>query len=73
MAKRKGIDLSYAEPEQNNQIWKADLEIRELKKRWHSKMRTKNVSKRLWDFGTKHAAKIMQLLPRNAWHERTAM
>ena len=63
-AKRKGIDLSYAKPERKNLIWKVDLEIRELKKRWHNKMRTKNAPKRLWDFGIKHSAKIMQLLPR---------
>jgi len=63
-AKWKGIDLSYAKPEQKNLIWKVDLEIRELKKRWHNKMRTKNAPKRLWDFGIKHSAKIMQLLPR---------
>ena len=36
-----------------------------MKKHWHSKMTAKNVPKQLWDLGLKHAAKIMQLLPRN--------
>ena len=42
-AKDKGIDLSYAEPERKNQLWKVDLEIRELKRCWHNKMKSKNV------------------------------
>ena len=48
-----------------DQVYKVNNEIREMKKRWHSKMTAKNVPKRLWDFGLKHTAKIMQLLPRN--------
>ena len=63
--------MTYAEPERKNQIWKVDLEIREVKRRWHEKMRTRRVPKRLWDFGLKYAAKIMQLLPRNDLQGRT--
>ena len=70
-AKKKGIDLTYAEPERKNQIWKVDIEIRELKKRWHQKKKTKAVPSRLWDFGAKYTAKIMQFLPRNSLNGRT--
>ena len=42
-AQKKGITLTYGEPERKNQIWKIDLEMRELRKRWHKKMKTKNV------------------------------
>ena len=61
-AKKKGIDLTYSEPERKNQIYKVDHEIRELKRRWHEKMSKKRVPRRLWDFGLKYSAKIMQLL-----------
>ena len=70
-AKGKGIDLTYAEPERKNQIYKVDLEIRELRKRVHNKMRSKNVPKRLWDFCLKHSAKVMQFLPRATLNGQT--
>ena len=35
-------------------------------------MVSKGVPKRLWDFGLKHSAKIMQMLPRNNLRGRTA-
>ena len=70
-AKDKGIDLSYAEPERKNQLWKVDLEIRELKRRWHNKMKSKNVPERLWCFGLKHSSQIMRLLPRASLQGRT--
>ena len=63
-AKNKGIDLIYAELERKNQIWIVHLEIRELKRRTHNKMISNGVPKRLWDFGPKHLAKIMKILPR---------
>ena len=34
-----------------------ELEIKELKKRWHNKMAEKNLLARLWDFGLKHTEK----------------
>ena len=70
-AQKRGIDLTYAEPERKNQIWKVDIEIRELKKRWHQKKKTKAVTNRLWDFGAKYISKIMQFLPCNSLNGRT--
>ena len=70
-AKSKGIDLSYAEPERATQIYQVDIAIRELKKRWHQKMVSKSVPKRLWDFGIKHAAKVMQMIPSRRLNNRT--
>ena len=72
-AKKKGIDLTYAEPERKNQIHKVDLEIRELKKRWHHKKKTKQIPERVWDFGIKHSAEIQQILPRNSLNGRTGL
>lgn len=62
-AKKKGIDLTYSEPERKGQTWRVDLAIRELKKRWHHKRKVKSVPRRMWDFGLRYTAKIMQLLP----------
>ena len=71
LAKSKRIDLSYAEPERATQIYQVDIAIRELKKRWHQKMVSKSVPKRLWDFGIKHAAKVMQMIPSRRLNNRT--
>jgi hypothetical protein len=71
LARKKHINLTYAEPERKNQIWPVDLEIRELKKRVKNKMRTKNAPARVWDFCLVHQAKISQLLSRNSLRGRT--
>ena len=71
LAKRKHIECTYAEPEQSKQMWQINIEIRELKKRYHSKMTEKKVPKRLWDYGFKHAAKMMQFVPRQSLGNRT--
>ena len=73
VARKKGIDLTYAEAERKTQVYKVDLEIRELKKYCHRKMVEKKAPKRLWDFCLRHAAKVRQFLPRNNLHGRTAM
>ena len=73
VARKKGIDLTYAEAERKTQAYKVDLEIRELKKYCHHKMVEKKAPKRLWDFCLRHAAKVRQFLPRNNLHGRTAM
>ena len=73
VAQKNGIDLTYAEPERKNQIWKLDLELRELKKRWHNKRRQKGAPNRLWDFGVKHQSQIMKLIPKAALGGRTAL
>ena len=46
-------------------MYAINLEIRELKKRYHKKMRESSVPKRLWDYGVKHASKIGQFIPKN--------
>ena len=49
-AKLKGIDLTYTEPERKNQIAPIDVDIRELRKCTHKKMKAKNKPMRLWDY-----------------------
>ena len=56
-----------------NQIYKVDIELRELRKRWHNKMRSRKVPRRLWDFGLKHSSKIMQHIPRDQLKGRTPL
>ena len=70
-AKKRQINLTWAEAEQTNQVYAVDLEIRELKKRWHCKMVAKQVPKQMWDFGLQHSAKIMQLIPCSSPSNRT--
>ncbi len=62
-AKNKGINLTYSEPECKNQIWKVDIEVRELRKRTHNKMTSKNAPSRTWDFCIKHASKSCNSYP----------
>ena len=63
LARKKHINLTYADSEIKNQIWPVDLEIRELKmkKRGKNKMRAKNVPARAWNFCLVHQAKTLQL------------
>jgi hypothetical protein len=56
--------MSYTEPEHSNQNTYAELEIRELKRRFRCKMIEKGVHKRMWDYGLKHTAEIMQRIAR---------
>lgn len=72
VARRKGINLTYAEPERKNQISPIDVEIRELRKRTNNKLRTKRAPRRLWDYCAKHQAKLRQFLPRQSLKGRTA-
>ncbi len=69
--KRKGIGLTYSKPELKNQIWKVDLKIKEMKRRWHNKMRTRKLPKSLCDYDAKYTVTIMQILPRNLLQNRT--
>jgi hypothetical protein len=57
--KRLHIRVTYAEKGRHNQNHAAEREIRDLKRRWHSKMTTKVVPKRLWDYGLVHQAELM--------------
>jgi hypothetical protein len=58
-AKRLHINVTYAEKGRHIQNHAAEREIRDLKRRWHSKMTTKTVPKRLWDFGVVHQGELM--------------
>ncbi|KAL7525108.1 hypothetical protein ACHAWF_001216, partial [Thalassiosira exigua] len=73
LVKKRHIKMTYAEPERKNQITRVDSEIRDLKRRWHDKMRKKNAPERLWDYGLIHASKIMQILPRSQLRDMTAL
>jgi hypothetical protein len=68
--KRLHIKVTYAEKGRHIQNHAAEREIRNLKRRWHSKMTTKSVPKRLWDFGIVHQAEIMSRIARGK-HDRT--
>ena len=46
-AKQKGIYMTYAEPERRNQISPVDVEIRELRKRTHKKIKATNTPRSL--------------------------
>jgi len=73
-ARKKGIDVSYAEPHRH-EIGPIDVQIREAKKRWQEGKCTKDIPKRLWNYGIKHATQIMQVTPmegrRTAFEEVT--
>ena len=70
-ARKRHIDLTYAEPDRKNQISAIDTEIRELKKRTRSKMVRRNVPSRMWDYALVHSAEIMQFIPRSRLRGRT--
>jgi len=46
LARKWSIRLTYQEAGQSNQLWYVDLEIRELKKRWHQIMVHKQIHKK---------------------------
>ncbi|MHA7927758.1 MAG: hypothetical protein ACX936_21375, partial [Marinobacter sp.] len=63
-ARRLKIKVTYAEVDRKNQNHAAELEIRELKRRWRRKMSGKSVPKRLWDYGLVHIANILNVTAR---------
>ena len=71
-AKKRGIDLTYSEPERKNQISPLDVEVREIRKRTHNKLKTKNAPRRVWDYCLAHQSKMRQFLPRNQLGGRSA-
>ncbi|KAL7524599.1 hypothetical protein ACHAWF_001010 [Thalassiosira exigua] len=73
LVRKRHTKMTYAEPERKNQITRVDREIRNLKRRWHDKMRKKNAPERLWDYGLIHASKIMKILPRSQLRDRPAL
>lgn len=64
VARRNGINLTFAERGRENQVFPVDLQIRELKKRWHNKMTAKGAPSRVWDYGLKHQASISNFISR---------
>ena len=55
--------MTYAEPERSNEIYNANIAIRDLNKRWHQNMVSKNCPRRVWDFGLKHTTKFIHMIP----------
>jgi hypothetical protein len=62
--KRLKIKVTYAEKGRHRQNHAAEREIRNLKRRWHNKMTTKRVPKRLWDYGLVHQGELMSRMAR---------
>ena len=63
--KKNGIELTFTEPG-HHQLHKLDVSIRELRRRWHTKMTARNIPRRVWDFGIEYEAKLMQFIPRGS-------
>jgi hypothetical protein len=57
------VNTTNSEPGCHNQLQQVDVAIRDLKHCWHHSMSTKNIPKRLWCFGLKYQAKLMQFIP----------
>ena len=60
--KRQSITHTFDESERKNHVWKVDIYIRELKKRWHHKMVTKNNPKSIWCFVIEQKSKMMHFI-----------
>ena len=45
LAKKRHIDLTYAKPDRSDQMWKVNIEIKELKKAYHKKMTERKIPK----------------------------
>ena len=71
LMRREGIKPRSSEKGRSNQMHSINLEIREVKKRYHKKMRESGVPRRLWDYGVKHTTKLGQFIPRNKLDMRT--
>jgi hypothetical protein len=56
--------MTFTEPGRSSQNHHAELEIRELKRRFCWKMVEKGVHKRMWDYGLKWTSEIMQRISR---------
>jgi hypothetical protein len=64
LIRKRQVDMTNSEPGHHNQLQQVDVTIRDLKHCWRCSMSTKNIPKRLWCFGLKYQAKLMQLIPR---------
>ena len=67
------IYMTYAEPERKNQIWPVGVEIRELRKRNHKKMKATNTPRIVWYYLLVQQSNIRQLLPRDKLRGRIEM
>ena len=56
------MNVSYAEP-YRHEIGRIDVQIREAKKKWQEDKCNKQVPRRLWNYGIKHATQVMQVTP----------
>ena len=64
--RRLRICMRNAKKGCSNQNHKAETEIRELKKRWKTRMLEKKVPKRLWDYGLVYMAEILSITARGS-------
>ncbi|KAL7540872.1 hypothetical protein ACHAXR_010449 [Thalassiosira sp. AJA248-18] len=62
--RKNGINMTFAEAGQSNQVQQVDVAIRKLNGHWHHKMVSRNVPCWLWCFGITHHAKLMWFIPR---------
>jgi predicted GIY-YIG superfamily endonuclease len=60
------IRVQNAEKGHSNQNHKAETKIRELKKRWKTRMIERKVPKRLWDYGLVYMAEILSITARGS-------
>jgi len=61
---KKHINFCTSEPERANELYKVDIEMRELRCRLHTKFVNKNIPRHVWCFGLEHEAELTQFLPR---------
>ena len=62
--RRLRMRISNAKKGRSNQNHKAETEIRELKKRWETRMIERKVPKRLWDYRLVYMAEILLITAR---------
>ncbi len=64
LVQKLGINMTFSEPYRHNQLQQVDVAMRDLQRRWRTKMTSKRIPPRLWCFGIEHQAKLMQFIPR---------
>ena len=58
------IDLTHSEVERPNHNHVAEGDIGYMKKRFHKKLMSKKVPKRIWNYGLVHQADILNMIAR---------
>lgn len=64
LVRKLGIKMTFSEPYRHNQLQRVDVAMRDLQRRWRTKMLYKRIPSRLWCFGIEHQAKLLQFIPR---------